>query len=60
MSASPSSYPKVILSRRMVLIGLIVILGAIVTTGFVWLQTDHVIAPPGLRMMDWFWRAFVH
>jgi uncharacterized membrane protein YbjE (DUF340 family) len=60
MSTNTSADRKIILNRRMLAIGLIVILSAIVTTGFVWIQTDHVIAPPGLRIMDWLWRVFVH
>jgi hypothetical protein len=59
MSTTTSTYPKGILNRRLLVIGLIVILGVIVTTGFVWMQTDHVIAPPGIRILDWIWRAFV-
>lgn len=50
---------KIIFASQMLVIGLIVIMAVIVTTGFVWMETDHVIAPPGLRMMDWLWRMFV-
>ena len=39
--------------------GLIVILAIAVTTGFVWIQMDQIIAPPGLRVLDWLWRVFV-
>jgi len=59
MSTTTSTYPKVILNRRVLVIGLIVILGVVVTTGFVWIQADQVIAPPGLRVLDWLWRVFV-
>jgi hypothetical protein len=45
--------------RRSLAIGLIAILVLVVTTGFVWIETVHVIAPPGLRMVDWLWRVFV-
>jgi hypothetical protein len=59
MLTKTSTSLKVTLNRRVLVIGLLVILGVLVTTGFVWMQTDHVIAPPGLRIMDWLWRAFV-
>jgi hypothetical protein len=50
---------KVIRIRRMIVIGLMIILGIAVTTGFVWMQTDQVIASPGLRLMDGLWRLFI-
>ena len=50
---------KVMPARRTLLIRLIIILVIAVTTGFVWMQTDQVIAPPGLRVLDWLWRVFV-
>ena len=59
MSTTTSTYPKGIQNRRLLVIGLIVILSVAVTTAFVWMQTDHVIAPPGMRIMDWIWRVFV-
>lgn len=59
MSTNTSVAQKVIPTRRMLIIGLIVLLSIAVTTGFVWMQTDHVIAPPGLRLMDAYWRFFV-
>lgn len=59
MSTTTSTYLKAILNRRVLVIGLIAILGVAVTTGFIWMQSDPVIAPPGLRMMDWLWRVFV-
>lgn len=59
MSINTSASPKVIPIRRILVIGLIIILGIAVTTGFVWMQTDHVIAPPGLRLMYGLWRLFV-
>jgi len=40
-------------------IGLILILAIAVTSGFIHIQTDQVIAPPGLRVLDWLWRVFV-
>ena len=59
MSVNTSASPKVITVRRMLLIGLIFILGIALTTGFVWIQTDHAIAPPGLRLLDGLWRFFI-
>lgn len=59
MSTAISISPKRSLNRRVLVIGLIVILGVLMTTGFVWVQVDHTIAPPGLRMLDWLWRLFV-
>jgi len=49
MSTNTSAAQKVIPSQHGLLIGLIVLLAIVVTTGFVWMRTDHVIAPPGLR-----------
>jgi hypothetical protein len=59
MSAIMSAYLRGVQSRRRLVIGLLVLLALAVTTGFVWMQTDHVIAPPGLRMMNWLWSVFV-
>jgi len=59
MSTITSSSPKSILSRRVLVTGLMIILSIAVLTGYVWIQTDHVIAPPGLRLMDGLWRLFI-
>ena len=56
MSINTFAFPRGIPIRRLLLTGLIVILGIAVTTGFVWMQTDQVIAPPFLRLMDVTWR----
>jgi len=45
-------------SIRLFVIGLIVLCVLLVTSGFVWMQTDQTIAPPGLRVMDALWRMF--
>ena len=50
---------KIMPANRALLSGLIVIVAIAVTTGFIRIQTDQVIAPPGLRVLDWFWRVFV-
>lgn len=44
---------------RMFFLAMIVALAVAMTTGFVWIQMDQVIAPPGLRLMDWLWRMFI-
>jgi len=59
MSTITFIYHKGIQNRRVLIVGLIVLLSAAVTTGFVWMHTDQVIAPPGLRVMDALWRFFV-
>lgn len=57
MSAKLQIYLKAMPAGRALVIGLIVILAIAVITAFAWMQTDRVISPPGLRVMDWFWRA---
>ncbi len=59
MSTTSLITSKLIPARRLLMIVVITILGLALTTGFVWLQTDNVIAPPYIRVMDWLWRAFV-
>ena len=59
MSANIHTHLKVTSSNRALVIGLMIILGIAVTTGFVWMQSDQVIAPPGVRTLDWLWRVFV-
>jgi hypothetical protein len=59
MSINASAAPKGIPIRRLLLTGLMIILATAVTTGFVWIQTDHVIAPPGLRLIEGLWRLFI-
>ena len=38
------------------LMGILILL---ISSGFVWMATDQVIAPPILRMADLFWRLFI-
>lgn len=59
MSTITSTILKGRLNRRMLVTGMLIVLGVAVTTGFVWIQTDHSIAPPGLRIMSWLWSVFV-
>jgi len=51
---SPIGY----LANHKIAVGLVILLAVLLTSGFVWLQTDHVIAPLGLRIMDQLWRLF--
>jgi hypothetical protein len=46
-------------ASRMFGMALILILAIAVTSGFIRIQTDQVIAPPGVRVLDWLWRVFV-
>lgn len=59
MSTTTSASPKEIPVPRAAVIRLMIVLGIAVTTGFVWLQAGHVIAPPGLRLLDALWKLFV-
>lgn len=59
MSTKIRPYMNFVPSSRVLKIGLLIILALAVTTGFVWMQMDQVIAPPGLRLLDWLWKAFV-
>ena len=58
MSAS-SSYPRVVLSRRVLIIGAMVVVISALTAVYIWIATAQLIAPPGLRVMSWFWSVFV-
>lgn len=59
MSAIIFNLSKGVRSGRTLVIWLTIILGIVVTSGFVWMQTDQVIAPPGLRLIDGLWRMFI-
>lgn len=59
MSSNTFVARKVIPSRRVLLTGLILLVGIAVTSGIVWFQTAHIIAPPGLRLMEAYWRFFI-
>jgi len=50
---------KVMPASRLFAMALILILAVAVTSGFIHIQTDQVIAPPSLRVLDWLWRVFV-
>jgi hypothetical protein len=59
MSTTRFTSPKVSPTQRVLLTLLLGFVGMVVTAGFIWMQTDPVIAPPGLRVLDWLWRVFV-
>ena len=59
MLSNTTVIQKVIPSRRVLITGLIVFLGIALTAGFVRFQTAHVIAPPGLRLMNDLWTLFI-
>jgi hypothetical protein len=59
MSINTSASQKIIPSRRVLVTGLMIILGIAVTTGFVWMRAGHVIAPPGLSLIEDLWRLFI-
>ena len=59
MSTNSSDAQKETSYLHVLLIGLIVIMGIAVTAGFVWMRTDHIIAPPGLRLMNELWTLFI-
>jgi hypothetical protein len=57
---SISTRANIIQARRLLLVGVIAILGIAITTGFYWMQSDHVIAPPTIRFLDWAWRVYMY
>ncbi len=59
MSINTSASSKTIPAHRMLVIGLMIVLGIAVTTGFVWMQTNSVNTPPGLRLLDELWKVFI-
>jgi hypothetical protein len=59
MSINASASSKGSPSHRLLLIGLMIVLVIAVTAGFAWIRTSHVIAPPGLMLMDDLWKLFI-
>ena len=59
MSTTASVSPKGIPLRFVLVTGLMIILAIVVTTGFIWIYTDHVITPPGLSLIDELWTLFI-
>ena len=58
MTTMANSPLKSMILNRTFVVGLIVLLSILIAIGYVCLQTDQVIAPPGLRIMDGLWRLF--
>ena len=59
MLTKPFAFREGFPTRRILVTGLILLLGIAVTTGSVWIQTDQCVAPPALRLMDELWRISV-
>jgi hypothetical protein len=59
MSINTSTSQKIIPSRRLLVTGLVIILGIAVISGFAWMQTGHRIAPSGLMLMNDLWKLFI-
>ena len=49
---------KVNLSRQVLMIAGIVLASTTLVALYIWVMTAQTIAPPGLRMLDFLWRAF--
>jgi hypothetical protein len=50
---------KVMPASLAFLMALILMTAIAVTSGFVHIQMDQVIAPPGIRVLDWLWKVFI-
>jgi hypothetical protein len=50
---------KINIGNRLFIIGLVLLLIILITSSFAWMQMDHVIAPPGVRIMDGLWRVYI-
>jgi hypothetical protein len=57
MSAKIKNILQIMPSNRALIMGLIALLAATATTGFMWMHSENIIAPPGLRLMSWLWRV---
>ena len=44
------------MGHRVKIMGILIL---VVSTGFVWMASDQVIAPPVVRTMDILWRLFI-
>jgi hypothetical protein len=58
MTTQAHASPKTVTINRTLVVGLVVLLAVLLALGYVWIQTDQVIAPPGMRVMDGLWRLF--
>jgi hypothetical protein len=59
MSTTTPVSPKGIPIRLVFLTGLMIILAIVVTTGFIWIHTAHVITPAVLNLIDNLWTLFI-
>ena len=59
MAAQTQGSLKKMMIDRYIAIGLVILLVTALAIGYVSLQTDQAIAPPGLRVMDGLWRLLV-
>jgi hypothetical protein len=59
MSTNSFALPKGFPTRRVLVAGLILLLGIALSTGFTVMQSDQRIAPPALRIVDGLWRLFI-
>lgn len=57
MIAKLHTYVKIMPAGRVLTIGLIATLAIAVMIAFAWMQAAQIISPPGLRVLDWFWRV---
>jgi hypothetical protein len=53
MSITSVAHHKV----HMKIIIVLAIMLALALVGFTWMQTDQVIAPPSVRVLDWLWKS---
>jgi hypothetical protein len=58
MTTQTHALPNNLLINRTLVVGLVLLLAIVLAIGYVWMQTDPAIAPPGLRVMDGLWRLF--
>ena len=59
MSTKIRAYLTFTPAGRTLIIGLLITLAMAVIAGFGGIQTENVIARPGLRMLDWLWQVFL-
>jgi len=58
MSVNSKKFLRDLVSNRLFIAMFIVLVVFLITSGFVSMQTEQTIAPPGLRVMDSLWRLF--
>ena len=58
MTSQTHDLPNTMLINRTFVLALVIVMALLLAVGYVWIQTAHVIAPPGMRLMDGLWRSF--